>query len=71
MVAHLCNPSYFRGSDQENNGLRVVRQKVSETLISTNNSSMLVHAYNLSYIGGMYRKIMIETDLEYKMQDFI
>jgi hypothetical protein len=34
-LAHACNPSYSRGGDQENGGLRPARQKFLETPIST------------------------------------
>jgi hypothetical protein len=59
MVANTCNPRYLEGRSQEDSNLLPAWQKVSETPISANMLSVVVHTCNTSYEGGIGRKIMV------------
>jgi hypothetical protein len=64
-VAHARIPSYEGGRDQEDDS-RPVRQKVSETRISTNNPSMVACTCHPSTMGGIGRRISVQDQvLEY------
>jgi hypothetical protein len=59
-VAHNCNPSYLGGRDQEVSWFKTSPgEKVSETLISINESGIVVHVCNLSYMGAVDRRILV------------
>jgi hypothetical protein len=51
------------GRYQEDSGLRPARQKVSETSFQQKKAAIVVHVCNPSYIGGICRKIEVQTDL--------
>jgi hypothetical protein len=49
IVAHVCNPKYLGGRDQENHGLMSApTKKVSKTPNSTNTPGDMVHVYILA-----------------------
>jgi hypothetical protein len=49
LVAHVCNPIYWGGGDQEDHGWRLVpQQKISET--PTNRLGVVMYAYDPSYL---------------------
>jgi hypothetical protein len=49
IVAHICNPSYSGGKDQDRSQYR---QKVTETLISIDIRGRVAHGYDHTYWEG-------------------
>jgi hypothetical protein len=49
MVAHICNPTYLEGSDQEDCSLKPALEKNSETP-SQQMLGVVIHAWHPSYV---------------------
>jgi hypothetical protein len=55
-MAHICNPSYSRGSDQEDQDLGPV------WVISTNKLDVVVHACYPSSLGSINRRMTVQDN---------
>jgi hypothetical protein len=57
VVAHACNPSYMGGTDREDDGSRLFQTKKNyqNSTLTKKNLSMVVCAYNHSYVRGVSR----------------
>jgi hypothetical protein len=58
VVAHACHPSYLGGKDQEDCGLRSAWVK---SWGDTHLNKQVLHTCNLSYIGGIGWKIVVQA----------
>jgi hypothetical protein len=60
MVAYTYNTNCLGGREQEDCGLGQQGQKVSKTPISINKPSVVPHACDPSYEGGLGKKKIVE-----------
>jgi hypothetical protein len=62
-MAHVYEPRYAGGKNQEDCGLSPIRIKIYQGSISTNKMGMVAHFCSASYSGSIGRRISVQGDL--------
>jgi hypothetical protein len=64
MVAHVCNPSYLGGREQEDRSLRPAPAKSLPDTISTNKFGVVAHTCYPSNVGSGSKRISVQAGLD-------